>query len=261
VFFKEFVGRRLPVILTGAMRDWPALAKWNSEYMKEILRPERPLDIFFCDRGQSFTASADEVFSALASRSPSSRAYYISVGCIKVGPRNRRFQKAQYAELERDIVVPDLVPRDALFEMNFWAGTHGVVTNLHYDFAENLLAIVRGRKDIVLFAPDQTSFLYAARPLDFGTLPFQSMVDLAFPRLERFPKLVRAKYHRFYLEEGEILFLPSGFWHYIRSEGAHMAVNIWFDEARFFKRLRPQHLRTMCNELIRRAAGPLRTAG
>lgn len=36
-FLREYVERRRPVVLTGAMKDWKAVARWTPEYLKTAL--------------------------------------------------------------------------------------------------------------------------------------------------------------------------------------------------------------------------------
>ena len=56
------------------------------------------------------------------------------------------------------------------------------------------------------------------------------MVDFETPDLERFPALARARGLETTLEPGDVLWLPSFYWHYVRQldEGSpNLSVNCW----------------------------------
>ena len=36
-FYRDFVARNKPVIITGAIDHWPAMEKWNQNYISERL--------------------------------------------------------------------------------------------------------------------------------------------------------------------------------------------------------------------------------
>ena len=137
---------------------------------------------------------------------------------------------------------------------NVWLGKGGTASPLHYDDYENLLAQVRGTKELLLFPPaDHRNLYYTARAK--GTLRYRwpdtwerkaiegdareakvvfgSSVDLSNPDLGRHPRLEKATAYRVSLREGETLYLPA-FWHHeVRSApagagGVNVAVNFWF---------------------------------
>ena len=137
---------------------------------------------------------------------------------------------------------------------NVWLGKGGTASPLHYDDYENLLAQVRGTKELLLFPPaDHRNLYYTARAK--GTLRYRwpdtwerkaiegdareakvvfgSSVDLSNPDLGCHPRLEKATAYRVSLREGETLYLPA-FWHHeVRSApagagGVNVAVNFWF---------------------------------
>jgi len=82
-------------------------------------------------------------------------------------------------------------------------GPKGSVTRLHRDFLHThaYLAQLVGRKRCVLFSPDDSAFLYDGH------------VDPAAPDFDRFPLFERATPFECVIEPGEMLFLPSDWWH------------------------------------------------
>lgn len=85
---------------------------------------------------------------------------------------------------------------------------------LHYDVAHvhAFIAQVRGEKEFFIYGPEQTPFLYPdpERPND-------SLVrDVHNPDLARYPLFAQATPSVVTLKPGDLLFVPSGFWHITR---------------------------------------------
>ena len=109
-----------------------------------------------------------------------------------------------------------------------WAGYGGGCTPMHYDCASNFFTQLVGRKQVLLFSPEQWPCLYpypAAHPMES-----YAMVDVERPDLERFPALRRARGLEAILEPGDVLWLPSFCYHHVRQldEGQpNLSLNTW----------------------------------
>jgi len=106
----------------------------------------------------------------------------------------------------------------------FWLGPAGTVTPLHCDYDDNIFAQVWGRKRITLVPPHHEEFLYVreANPVLFGS-PF----DPESPDFERFPLARQALPVECIVEAGELLYVPAGWYHQVRSLGFSQSVNRW----------------------------------
>ncbi|XP_062522171.1 hypoxia-inducible factor 1-alpha inhibitor-like [Corticium candelabrum] len=108
-------------------------------------------------------------------------------------------------------------------------GMPDVATPVHYDGMENLFAMISGHKRCILFSPSQYRSLYpfpAHHPHDR-----QSQVDFDNPNFDMFPRFREAHGYETILAPGEVLYIPSYWWHYIESEENSMTVslNFWFE--------------------------------
>jgi hypothetical protein len=128
---------------------------------------------------------------------------------------------------DTDLVDTSVVPRA-------WIG-NALRVAPHYDLMENIGVVVAGRRRFTVFPPDQIANLYTG-PLELtpaGT-PV-SLVDLAAPDLDRFPRFAEALAvaQTAELAPGDAIYLPFHWWHGVDSlEPVNLFVNYWWNEAR-----------------------------
>ncbi|OLP79727.1 Hypoxia-inducible factor 1-alpha inhibitor [Symbiodinium microadriaticum] len=106
-------------------------------------------------------------------------------------------------------------------------GMQGAETPLHFDERENLFFQVRGLKEIVVFPFVDYSKLYpfpTTHPCDR-----QSMVGSPLEAdLDAFPKFRHASGHYATLQAGDLLYLPYGWWHWLRNlDNMAISVSFW----------------------------------
>ena len=84
---------------------------------------------------------------------------------------------------------------------------------MHYDIDySNILHFhFHGKKRCVLFAPDQTPYLYKVP----HALIAREDIDFDHPDFEKWPALKLAKGLVCDLNHGEMLYMPEGYWHYM----------------------------------------------
>lgn len=108
--------------------------------------------------------------------------------------------------------------------VNAWFGPRGTVSPLHFDPKDNLLCQVVGAKYLRLYAPRESEKLY---PVD-GLLANTSQVQVDAPDLDAFPAFQDAAYVECVLREGEMLYIPPRYWHFVRSLTTSFSVSFWW---------------------------------
>jgi [protein]-arginine 3-hydroxylase / protease len=142
----------------------------------------------------------------------------------------------QIPALRKDIVIPDycslgwsetaesnLSAHDPT--VNAWFGPRGTVSPLHFDANHNLLCQVVGKKYIRLYAPSTTPLLYANPE---SSLANTSMVDVENPDARQFPAFLQAPYVETILDEGQTLYIPPRWWHFVKSLSTSWSVSFWW---------------------------------
>jgi hypothetical protein len=153
------------------------------------------------------------------------------------------------------ITFPSIVMADPRRTTNVWTAPDGYVSHLHFDLGENLLTVVGGEKELLVFPPSQTRRLYPHSALEGAISPQNSQVDLDHLDGARFPRVKDARYWRVTLRRDETLYLPSRVWHFVRSRGESVAVNVWFErsERTLLERARAVPLAVRAYGLVARA--------
>jgi hypothetical protein len=222
------------------MNSWPALTKWTPEYLQSTIG-DRQVPVLVNTSGASNVTENGLVsfrtFVDAVSQHRPSHPWHLALGSISSPPPTsllprrvvrlfRRLPTPIFPELAEDVRADLLVDPRTIFETNLWISYNGAVTKLHFDYMDNLIAVVSGRKQLILFDEHQSAFLY---PDAFLSTNFNfSRVDLENIDDVRFPNVHRARYWECDVGAGEVLFLPREYWHHVRSAGCCVSVNIWF---------------------------------
>jgi hypothetical protein len=215
-FLDRYYAANRPVILTGEMAGWPALAKWTPEYLKRIVGSK--MIEFQGDRSTSerFEIHKDEhrrempfdQFIDLVCRPDAGNDAYLtaynsarnSEAISKLHPDLGFSEKF----LSRDVDQPNGM---------MWIGPAGTLTSLHHDLTNNLIAQVVGRKRLLVLPASEVGKLYNHLHV------FSEIADLEDPAvtLARFPRLEQARFTEVTLMPGEMIFMPVAWWHQVRS--------------------------------------------
>ncbi|XP_059437812.1 lysine-specific demethylase JMJ31 isoform X1 [Corylus avellana] len=258
--------RNAPAVFTGCVKDWAALAKWNPSngglnYLQEragsciveamlsrsapvfngdLRSHERiplPFSTFigYCKQQNQNKDYGRDVHSELEEHGltgPNAehgedapgQIYLAQVPIMNVEDEER----VQLEILRGDTELPAILERKPLASINLWMNNAEARSSTHYDPHHNLLCIVAGRKQVVLWPPSASPMLYPM-PI-YGEASNHSSVALENPDFSIYP---RAEFSMEYsqkvvLHAGDALFIPEGWFHQVDSDNLTIAVNFWW---------------------------------
>ncbi|XP_044735753.1 bifunctional peptidase and arginyl-hydroxylase JMJD5 [Chrysoperla carnea] len=227
-FNDKFFKPCIPVKLIGCIDHWPAKTKWtNLDYFIKIAG-ERTIPV---------EIGAHYVHENWTQKLMTMREFIMNYVCKEYDEESQRGYLAQHTlfdqlpQLRDDIIIPDycaLTDDDETNvepEINAWFGPKGTLSPLHYDPKHNLLTQVIGSKQIILFSPDDSSYLY---PYDDKLLFNTSQVDPISPNLKDYPEFGKAIKWYCVLKPGEMLYIPPKWWHHVVSLEKSFSVSFWW---------------------------------
>lgn len=255
--FEQYRKSQTPVIITGMMDEWPALAAWQDPaYLRQKAGEER---IYFRNlaKGRANYGEYTEVYEAMsfgefiegAFKHPQSAKYLTQAAVIRPDNYLCCFERAErpgfLGALAKDVINPPYFEDDHIFEANLWIGPGGQMSGLHFDEMDNLNCVITGEKRWVMFPQSEHSRLLAG-----GTA--RSSIARGFHGTEKdrfgHPLRRQARGFQCVVRPGQIIFVPRGFWHQVFSgPGLGIALNYWY--------VRPVDLLTFIPLYARRVVG------
>lgn len=113
---------------------------------------------------------------------------------------------------------------DKMGPPRFWLGPAGTVTPLHCDYDDNIFAQIWGSKRIFLSPPHHDQFLY---PSEANAILFGSPVNPEAPDFDKFPLARQASLVEVIVNPGDMLYVPAGWYHYVRALTFSLSSNRW----------------------------------
>lgn len=207
-FLKDYYRPQKPVVIAGGIEDWPAFTKWNFEYFREIAGDKTvPL---YDDR----PVKHDEGFNQPHAEMKMSD--YIDL--LKKEPTRYRIFLwnilKEVPQLQQDYKMPDFGLRIMKGLPMMFFGGEDSYTFMHYDIdLANIFHFhFEGKKECILFGQSENRYLYKVP----HSLITREDIDFNQPDLEKWPALKKANGHIAHLEHGDVLYIPEGYWHYMR---------------------------------------------
>lgn len=122
----------------------------------------------------------------------------------------------------------DLVPEGT--EPRLWIGNASRVAP-HYDVSENIAVCAMGRRQFMIFPPEQVANLYIGPWEHTPAGPECSIVDVREPDLNAHPRYVEARNNALLadLQPGDGVYIPPLWWHTVEAKGdLNVLVNYWW---------------------------------
>ncbi|KAJ8399505.1 hypothetical protein AAFF_G00412170 [Aldrovandia affinis] len=253
-FYREWIGPNKPCIIRNAFSHWPALQKWNPAYLREAVGSKvisvavTPNGYADAVRGDRFVMPEERrmtfssLLDAMERREEGAGVFYVQKQCSNL--------MEELPELTGDLETHIPWMSEALGKLpdavNFWLGEASAVTSMHKDHYENLYCVISGEKRFILIPPSDRPFIpyELYQPATYhqredGTFEVVDEehadkvpwipLDPLKPDLERYPDYRLACPLHCTVRAGEMLYLPSLWFHHVQQSHGCIAVNFWYD--------------------------------
>ncbi len=207
-FLEEYFRRQRPVVIEKAIEDWPAYTRWNLDYIKAVAGDkEVPL---YDDRPVDHRDGFNEPHARMR------MAEYIDL--LKKEPTRYRIFLwnilKEVPQLQEDFEYPDFGLRLMKSLPMLFFGGRDSYTFMHYDIdLANIFHFhFEGEKECILFSQEENRFLYKVP----HSLITHESIDFSAPDFEKWPALRNVRGYKTSLKHGEVLYMPEGYWHYMR---------------------------------------------
>lgn len=207
-FIKNYFKPQKPVVVERFIDHWPAFTKWNLDYIKKVagdktvpLYDDRPVDYKDGFNEAHATMKMSAYIDLLKSEPTKYRIFLWNI--LKEVP-----------QLQNDFTFPDIGLRLLKKLPMLFFGGRDSHTFMHYDIdLANIFHFhFQGEKEIILFDQSQNKYLYKIP----HSLITREDIDFSNPDLHKWPALKSAQGYKTTLSHGEMLYMPEGFWHYMK---------------------------------------------
>ena len=231
-FEREIVPLRRPVILTGGLDTWGARS-WSFSFFRQRYGNVKVA----VEEGELFECSPVTSKGRLLAkvRRQITLAQFVNhmerpiegIGRLYLAEW-RILEQLPELDCDIDFNFPGLFPRELAAPTTVYMGPSGTYTPLHFDYAPNLTAQLRGHKKWVFYPPEETRRLYAypwySQLAHFSAADSPAkLVDFA-----RFPMLREASGIEAIVQENDLLYVPEMWWLHVLGLSPSISLNFFW---------------------------------
>lgn len=260
-FFSSIVPLQKPIVIRGFASHWPlvqAAQKTPRDFATYLTR-------FYTGKKASILLGHPDINGRFFYNEDMTGLNYIKGDerlDLFLGRLLELAEKDVYPAISiQNVLLNDMLPglvdenKTDLFpgvEPRLWVGNQATVC-AHYDGSDNLACVVAGRRQFILFPPEQVANLYP------GSLNFTpagtpvSLVDLHNPDFERYPRFKTALDNAYSAElnPGDAIFIPMLWWHHVDSLAkVNGLINYWWNGSSAKETVQPTPLDSLNMALL-----------
>jgi histone arginine demethylase JMJD6 len=204
-----------PTVILDAMRNWKAMWRWTADFFKTQHGPVKIMANRTYDPEDSLTFSVAEYMDYLESANEKDPYYMRGVPIdVRFPGISEDYEVPEYFKSWHHRLPLEVRPKWTFF----YIGPTNSSSRMHIEpvMSNSWNAVISGRKVWVLYGPGQEDFLYSGE------------VDAFCPELDKHPLFINAKPLVHIQNPGEIIFIPSGWWHQVINEEPCISIAEYF---------------------------------
>lgn len=221
-FVDFYSSKSKPVIIRNSMENWQALKLWTPTYFRDAFGQ---VEVFVLmnetltgdDEGKVATVYKKIRLSTFIDNVltiPSTAGYLEQYPIFK-----------QIPSLNQHVHFPKLYWLKMFTWPGLFIGPKSTKSKLHCDQLDNFFFQIYGSKRIILIPKQYYDSCY---PTNSAWDDSFSPIDIENPDYTKFPKFKDVEYFEVTLQPGEMIYIPRGWWHDVRSLEISINVNIWW---------------------------------
>lgn len=223
--YEQFLARYMrgnrPVVISNVGAQWAAMRDWTPAYFKQRFG-KKPMPIAYGE-----TLPFDDFIDQVIASSAAAPGPYMHRSFLHevlpellpdVIPQNPYAFPRRYAS---PLMPPRWQRPDGYLKL-LVGGVGSRFPTMHYDgeCAHAAITEIYGEKEFIMYAPEDGRYLYPSpERANLSLVDDPAMQDLA-----RFPLLSRATQYRTVLAPGDMIFVPTGWWHAARALSVSISV-------------------------------------
>lgn len=207
-FIRHYFKPQKPVVIEQFIEDWPAYTKWSLDYIKSVAGEK--IVPLYDDRPVDYKDGFNEPHAKMK------MSNYIDL--LKKEPTKFRIflwnVLKEVPQLQKDFTYPNFGLRLMRSLPMLFFGGRDSHTFMHHDIdLANIFHFhFEGKKECILFPQSQNKYLYKVP----HSLITHESIDFSKPDYEKWPALKKAIGYKTHLNHGEVLYMPEGYWHYMK---------------------------------------------
>jgi hypothetical protein len=247
-FFERYIIKRKPAFFNSTIKG--KFNKWNNSYLKKIIGNNNVLTML---RGNTKTLKFYDFINYIEN---GNNKYYMNVQPFESKIKNEPYLLSpllkKLYKLNELPIIPSILGNIIPFQINIWMGGDNTKSRLHHDYHDNLYIVIKGKKIIKLYSPADADNLYTRGCISKihknGLIEYSNMIqsiktpdhfsniDLDQEKSEiykKYNKFINAKETICEINEGEMIFIPCGWFHQVTSlnnkltNENHIAISYW----------------------------------
>lgn len=242
---QPYFERQEPLLLRGAVSEAPATELWKSlDYWQDSVGQEMAK----VEIGGSYASTGGSDGESSTSEIPvEGYLQYLKLFEERHGksvspdmnpptPEEMVYmaQNDLFPALYEDVILPEFCKDESnrvgigrLYSVMLWLGPHSSVSPLHNDPLDNLFMQYVGRKSVLVFPPD--THVYAGHNgQQSNTSPIELEAKTESINKQKYPLFDPHTAIACEVGPGDALYIPSKWYHYVKSIETSASVNIWW---------------------------------